>query len=104
MTDICGYDGSRDETLIAFVYDDIDPADRATFAEHLAACPRCRNEVRALTGVRRELAQWEPAFITAGRPASRADLASPAGPPRQVWWREIPAWAQVAAALLFVGV
>jgi Putative zinc-finger len=105
MTNTCGYSGDRDEALIAYMYNDIDPAERARFDAHLAACAPCRDEVRALTGVRSQLARWEPDLIvTGGRP-------SVAGPPgvavsrlRQSWWREVPAWAQVAAALLFLGV
>lgn len=105
MTDTCGYSGDRDETLIAYLYDDIDPATRARFDAHLAVCARCRDEVRALTGVRRQLAHWEPDLIVAGRQLSAAGpRASTVGAPRQSWWREIPAWAQVAAALLFFGV
>lgn len=105
MTDTCGYSGDRDEALIAYVYDDIDPAERAGFDAHRAACARCRDEVRALTGVRRQLAQWEPDLIVAGRQLSaEGPQSSAVSPLRQSWWREIPAWAQVAAALLFLGV
>ena len=98
MTDTCKYSGDREEALIAYVYDDIDAVERARFDAHLAACPRCHEEVRALAGVRRQLAQWEPDVIPVGRQAPVV------GPPGQPWWREIPAWAQVAAALLFLGV
>ena len=105
MIDTCEYSGNRDEALIAHVYDDIDPVERARFDAHLAACARCRDEVRALTGVRNQLAQWEPDLIVAGRQLSAAGPPSSAASPlRQSWWREIPAWAQVAAALLFLGV
>jgi hypothetical protein len=98
MTDTCVYGGDRDDALIAYLYDDIDPVERARFDAHLGACARCRDEVRALSGVRRQLAQWEPDLIAAGRPSSLG------GPLRRPWWRELPAWAQVAAALLFLGV
>jgi hypothetical protein len=52
--------------------------------------------------VRAQLARWappEPAFSVidgSGQSARRN--------PATQWWREIPAWAQVAAALLFLGV
>ena len=105
MTDTCGYSGNRDEALIAYLYDDIDPAERARFVAHLAACPACRDEVRALTGVRSQLARWEPDLIVTGGQAPGADPpVSAAGGPGQPWWRDIPVWAQVAAALLFLGV
>ena len=105
MTDTCGYVGDRDDVLIAYLYDDIDAAGRARFDAHLDACARCRDEVRALTGVRRELARWEPTLITEGRRTPAMGAPSSGITPRgHAWWRDIPAWAQVAAALLFLGV
>ena len=95
MTDInCKYDGDREGMLIAYLYDDIDAGDRAAFDAHLAACARCRTELSALGGVRQQLKRWEP----------------PINPqfairhPQSSSWRQIPTWAQVAAALLFLGV
>jgi anti-sigma factor RsiW len=97
----CTLADDREETLIAYVYDDIDPVVRATFEEHLAACERCRAELRSLGAVRTQLARWappEPKFA-----AGSQSLAAAAAPARS-WWRDIPAWAQVAAALLVFGV
>jgi hypothetical protein len=51
--------------------------------------------VAALRGVRAQLGTWEPPVV----PALQPPVSTP-----QPWWRTIPAWAQVAAALLFVGV
>ena len=93
----CGYAGDRDETLIAYLYDDIDAAARAEFDAHLATCERCRTELTALGGVRSTLARWNPPELT----SLMGDAHSAR---RSAWWREIPAWAQVAAALLFLGV
>lgn len=99
----CGYPGDRDQALVACLYEDGGEAgERALFEDHLTTCARCRDELAALRGVRAQLARWappEPAFSVtdgSGPPASRNPAAS--------WWREIPAWAQVAAALLFLGV
>jgi anti-sigma factor RsiW len=104
MTDItCTYAGDREHTLIAYLYDDIDPAERAAFGAHLPGCERCRRDLAALGGVRRQLARWappEPKVTVDGRQST----ASPQPPASSPWWREIPAWAQVAAALLFLGV
>lgn len=98
MTDMaCGYAGDRDEALIAYLYDDGDPAGRAEFETHLTSCARCRDELDALRGVRRRLAHWSPPevnFITSHQPPATT----------RAWWHEIPAWAQVAAALLVFGV
>ena len=41
---ICTYSG-RDDLLIAYLYDDIEPGDRATFSAHLQACGRCTREL-----------------------------------------------------------
>jgi len=96
-TDIrCTYSGDRDEVLVAYLYDDIEPASRASFDAHLAACRRCQDELAALRGVRSQLGKWappEPMFATSHQP-----------PAASHWWNAIPAWAQVAAALLFLGV
>ena len=104
MTDsFCGYPGDRDEALVACLYEDGgETGVRALFEEHLTTCVGCRDELAALRGVRAQLARWappEPAFgvTNGGSPSARRN--SPAH-----WWREIPAWAQVAAALLFLGV
>jgi hypothetical protein len=110
MTDsFCGYHGDRDEALIAFLYDGggADTREGGVFGAHLVTCDRCRDELAALRGVRTQLARWappEPAFsVTNGSPQSGRHSSQPAIPEPQ-WWRQIPAWAQVAAALLFLGV
>src|SRR5438309_1480461 len=91
-TDIrCTYSGDRDEVLVAYLYDDIEPASRASFDAHLAACRRCQDELAALRGVRSQLGKWappEPMFATSHQP-----------PAASHWWNAIPAWAQVAAAI-----
>ena len=108
MTDTsCAYTGNRDDVLIAYLYDDIDPVVRETFDAHLAACGRCRADLADLRGVRAELAQWAPPdapFVVASRLSQVVSPATSHQPPAATWWRDIPAWAQVAAALLFLGV
>jgi hypothetical protein len=116
MTDsFCGYHGDRDEALIAFLYDEggADAKEGGVFAAHLAACDRCRDELAALRGVRTQLARWappEPAFsaLSANPQSTIHNPQSAARSPQSAlgdpqWWRQIPAWAQVAAALLFLG-
>jgi hypothetical protein len=102
MTDIsCTYGHGRDEAIVAFLYEDADaasPAERARFETHLRTCAHCAAEVAGLRGVRAQLSRWappEPHFVT-------SNLQSAFG--SQHWWRSIPAWAQVAAALLVLGV
>jgi hypothetical protein len=98
---ICTYDG-RDDLLVAYLYDEIDAADRATFSAHVNGCGRCTRELAALRGVRSTLSAWappEPRVITSYEP--RTAIAEP----RAVRsWHDVPGWAQVAAALLVLGV
>ena len=108
MTDTtCTYMGNRDEALVAYLYDDYGDsgaADRTAFDAHLKTCARCRTDLRALGGVREQLARWNPPEpnLTFGNPQS---IRNPQSAIRNDvrWWRQIPAWAQVAAAVLVLG-
>src|SRR5262245_44793113 len=94
----CGYPGDREGMLIAYLYDDIEPPARAEFKAHLLVCEPCRSELDALGGVRTTLARWNPP-----EPKSLAGVAnqqSTISNRQSPWWKDIPAWAQVAAALL----
>jgi len=97
MTDmLCGY-ANRDETIVAFLYDELEPEQRRDFNAHLLTCTVCRDEVVGLRAVRTHLARWEPPALTS--------LQSPVpATSRPEWWHAVPVWAQVAAALLFLGV
>ena len=106
MTDsaFCGFDGDREDALVACLYEDgAGTPERALFEAHLVTCARCREELAELRGVRSQLAQWappEPTFAVMPQSASHP----PSAIRHPQWWRAIPAWAQVAAALLFLGV
>jgi hypothetical protein len=97
---ICGYVGARDDALVSYVYEEMDPPGRAAFERHLLACGACQDELEALRGVRAQLGQWAPP--EPGR-AETVAAATVAGTPFR-WWQQVPAWAQVAAAVLCVGV
>jgi anti-sigma factor RsiW len=114
MTAICTYPDDRDETLIAYLYDDIDAARRASFEAHVSSCAACSAELDGLRGVRRQLAAWAPPERQAtvdSRPSTvngqqfprlatvDARLAS-----GKQWLPDVPAWAQAAAAMLILGV
>jgi hypothetical protein len=105
---LCGYPGDRDEALVTYLYDDgdTDAAARPIFEAHLTTCVRCSEDLAALRGVRARLGRWnppEPSFTVPSHKLQVASRESQAAD-RTSWWREIPAWAQVAAALLFLGV
>jgi hypothetical protein len=106
---MCGYPGDREATLMAYLYEDIAPADRAAFEQHLTTCARCRGELNGLVDVRAQLARWSPPDLNLAPPGRRPSFVSEMPslqPPRARWSlaREIPRWAQIAAALVVVGV
>src|SRR5262245_14706183 len=70
MTDTCTLTHDRDETLVAYLYDDIDAAARTAFEAHLTSCAACRDELESLHGVRRRIALWAP-------PETEVIVASP---------------------------
>jgi hypothetical protein len=88
----------RESALVAYLYDDIDTVQRVAFETHVATCEPCRTELAEFRGVRSQLAQW------AAPESTRRSLQSPVPSPQSRWWHDIPAWAQVAAALLVLGV
>jgi hypothetical protein len=100
----CEYAGDRDGALVAYLYDEIDPALRATLDAHLTGCAVCRDELAELGSVRARLGRWE--IPGQGAPLVSRLAVEPGHSPgsRRSWWHDIPAWAQVAAALLFLGV
>jgi hypothetical protein len=117
---LCGYP-DRDEVIVTYLYDDMDAAERATFDAHLQICARCRSELSELRSVRDDLAGWAVASpqssVVSRKPSVDGWNSSVDGRPlvafadfpraasgRRSWWRDMPAWAQVAAALVFVGV
>lgn len=86
---------------MAYLYGEVDAAERAAFERHLRECARCRDELAAFEQVRSGLGRWGPPL-----PASRLVL-QPDAPPHRARWRalrEIPVWAQAAAALLVIGI
>jgi hypothetical protein len=101
---ICRYAGDRDEAIVSYLYDEIDPDTRTRFADHLATCARCRSELSQLKGLRSELAKWSPP-----EPAGLADRARSREAATQQAVavgarKQLPVWAQFAAAVLVIGV
>jgi len=98
----CAYHGNRDQAMVAYLYDDITPFERAAFEAHLVTCEPCRVELAELRGVRTQLDRWE-----APDPVAFAHTNTPSvtryGRALQAM-RAVPVWAQVAAAFLILGV
>jgi hypothetical protein len=110
---LCTYPGDRDEALVTYLYDEGggDAVARAIFDAHLATCVRCIDDLAALRTVRSQLARWSPPEPKLSRSPESAirDPQSTFRTPHSAlrspqWWSAIPVWAQVAAALLFLGV
>jgi hypothetical protein len=112
------------ERLVSYLYDESEPAERALVAAHLELCGFCTEEIAALGATREHLAEWRSPDAVLGFQVSRrlagdavlagdagaepasADVAAAAAPPGRVlrpqrWWvNPLPAWAQLAAAML----
>ncbi len=99
--------------LVGYLYDDCEAAEREAIEAHVARCTTCTQELASLATTRGQLQGWTPPAARLGFQVtpSRAELAVPSGfgsaddsaPPRQdaAWWRQpLPAWAQLAAAVV----
>ncbi len=111
----CPFATRRDDVLVAFLYDELEAAERERFESHLVDCRECRDEVAALREVRGHLAAWTPpVFSLQSAVGSRESVVSPEAPvgsPESTvvrgpahWWHQVPVWAEVAAAVLVLGV
>ena len=98
----CNSGGKRDETIVSYVYGEMEAEDRAAFDRHLAACAPCRAELSDLHDVRQELSRWAPpepsSYLPLSLPLDRA--AASAAPVRA---RAVPVWAQAIAATVLIG-
>lgn len=96
------------ETLVAYLYDEIEPIRRDAVARHLVECARCRTDVAALGGVRQALAQWTPPAPPLRFSVVQTAVPDPAPDnvirPVVASWQTVPVWAQVAAATLALAV
>jgi hypothetical protein len=110
---LCSYVGDREGALITYLYDEdaLGPpgdtagmAERAAFEAHLVTCALCTRELEALSGVRRGLLVWSPPERTGFQITGRPDSMASQPPSRWRHVHDMPAWAQVAAALLVLGV
>jgi anti-sigma factor RsiW len=92
------------QTLIAYLYDELDAAARQRVDAHLLACTHCAEEVRALGHVRAELAEWTPPEAELGFAVVRKSEQESAKVLRPAaWWQTVPTWARAAAAVLVLA-
>lgn len=87
--------------LLEYVYDECSPQDSPVVAAHVATCERCAEEVRALQTTREEMRAWTPPDAVLGfRMPGVVSLPAEILRPTRWWRRPLPAWAQVAAAVV----
>lgn len=85
------------EPLLAYLYDETDPAERQRVEAHLATCETCRDELNGLRHVREDLLAWDvPDHGSVWKPFTSA---------RPSWsWRDVPAWTLAAAAAIVFAI
>jgi len=99
MTDsrYCG----NPEVLMSYLYEDGPREERLAFEAHLRQCGSCAAEVASLRAVREEITAWTPPETVLDFRVVRE--AAPVKS-RWSWMSAMPAWAQLAAASLVIGV
>ena len=91
------------DTLIAYLYGEIDAASRRAVDQHLASCAACAAEVAGLGDVRAELGAWAAPDAELGFTiVKKSDVPSNVLRPAR-WWNTVPVWAQAAAAVLVLA-
>lgn len=89
------------DRLVEYLYGELDGEGCREVERHLRSCQACAAELAGLQSVRHDLREWMPPEthldITVGRQAT----ATP--PPRWAALTTLPAWAQVAAAVLVLA-
>jgi hypothetical protein len=90
------------DTLIAYLYGEVDEEMRQQVRAHLRTCAACADEVEGLQAVRRDLLEWQPPEMA----LNFSIVQKPATVLRPARWSvsALPAWAQVAAAALVFAV
>jgi hypothetical protein len=87
------------ELLVSFLYDEIDPASRRAFQNHLTTCRECRDELAELRGTRSQIATWTPPDADLGFRVVRESET-----PKRRWFHFSPAWGFAAAATLLLAI
>ena len=92
------------QTLVSYLYGEIDHATRQVVDAHLATCAACAAEVTALGDARSELGLWVPPEVELDFTiVKKSELPSATVLRPARWWSTVPAWAQAAAAILVLA-
>ena len=91
------------ETLVAYLYDEVEADVRREVDRHLRTCAACTREVEGLQSVRHDLALWLPPDADLGFTVVPKAAAAVPRPSRWASLSAMPVWAQVAAAAVFIA-
>ena len=95
------------ETLVAYLYGEVEGDVRREVERHLRTCAACTRETEGLQTVRDDLQLWTPPEPEFGFSIvqNAEGAARPTPVPTRAWasLHGLPAWAQVAAAALLVA-
>ena len=92
------------QTLVSYLYGEIDPATRQAVDAHLATCAACASEITSLGDVRSELGLWVPPEVELDFTIVKKSELPPSNVLRPARWRNaVPVWAQAAAAILVLA-
>lgn len=92
------------ETFVAYLYGEVDADVRREVERHLRGCLACQQDAEGLQSVRGVLQTWLPPDADLGFSITQTPQPAPVlTSSRWALAREMPAWARVAAAALFVG-
>lgn len=85
------------ERLVAVLYDEGDPDERAAVEAHIASCPACADDLAGFHDLRRDLRAWEPPDADLRFRVVRNHTEPGGG-----LWDRFPAWMPAAAAAVLV--
>jgi hypothetical protein len=93
------------ETFVAYLYGEVEADVRREVERHLRGCLACQQEAEGLQSVRVDLQTWMAPDADLGFTITRTPQPAPVlTSSRWALARELPAWARLAAAALFIGV
>jgi hypothetical protein len=85
------------ETLVSYLYDELQGPERKAFQHHLVSCRECQEEVQGLRAARSHLDSWSVPDAALG-----LQVAGAAAAPSR--FRISPSWGLAAAAVLLLAV
>jgi anti-sigma factor RsiW len=92
------------QTLVSYLYGEVDHETRQAVDAHLDACAACAAEVIALGDARSGLGMWVPPDVELDFKIVKKSELPPANVLRPArWWNTVPPWAQAAAAILVLA-